>query len=276
MATPITPLGAAGAGRAPGASPPFRSTAIERLGLAGILFGAFLVYAVSLRYQFVYDDDFQIVRNPHIQSWKYVSLYFTSHLWSQDFPVTPGWNYRPLFLLWLRLNYAVFGPRPAGWHLTTLTAHLAATALVYLVARRLSHDPWLAALAAIVFGFHPVHIEAVAWVSGVSEPLCAALLLSSFLLYLRWRENQHWAWTAGSLAVFALAVLSKETAIVLPFIVFVHAWLFPAVVGAAVNLWRRFVDATRAAIPYVAVAIALGAARWVVLHGPGKPLTEMP
>jgi hypothetical protein len=84
---------------ASGGNPNFRHSLSERFGLAGILLSVFLVFAPTLRYQFVYDDDFQILRNSHIQSWEYVRLYFTSHVWSQAFPATQGWNYLPLFLL---------------------------------------------------------------------------------------------------------------------------------------------------------------------------------
>src|SRR4029077_9657270 len=58
-----------GTDRTEGSGSSFRLAAPERLAFIGILFGAFLVYAPTLTYQFVYDDDFQILKNPHIQSW---------------------------------------------------------------------------------------------------------------------------------------------------------------------------------------------------------------
>ena len=45
-------------------------------------------------------------------------------------------TYRPLFLLWLRVNAALFRIHPAGWHLATLAAHVAATYFVFLLARK--------------------------------------------------------------------------------------------------------------------------------------------
>lgn len=250
--------------------------AAQRLALIGILLGTFLAYAPTLRYQFVYDDDSQILNNPHLQSWKFLPLYFTSHVWSQAFPGAAGWNYRPLFLLWLRLNYAVFGPRAAGWHLTTIALHLVVVGLVFLVVLRLGKDTWLAGLAALIFGLHPAHIEAVAWISGVTEPLCATFFLLAFLFYLQGRESPHFAWTVGALAAFVLAVLSKETAFVLPVLIFLHAWLFPAGGAPHAKARWRLLDAAKVIALYVLLATALGAGRWAVLHGPGRPLTQMP
>ena len=95
-----------------------------------------------------------------------------------------GNYYRPLFLLWLRINDAVFGNQAWGWHLTTILAHVLATLLVYLLAWRLGIGRDVALLAALIFGLHPAHIEAVAWISGVTEPLLG-IYLDCFVPWLR-------------------------------------------------------------------------------------------
>ena len=141
----------------------------------------FIVYAGTLGFEFVYDDHEQVLENNYVHSWRFVGHYFTGHVWSNLYAKDPGNYYRPLFLLWLRVNHMLFGLEPWGWHLTTALAHLFATYLVYLLAVRLVRDPVTAGFAALIFGLHPVHIEAVAWVSGVTEPLLAVLLIPSFL-----------------------------------------------------------------------------------------------
>lgn len=256
--------------------------------LASALILTVLAYGGALFFQFVYDDDFQIVLNPHLQSWRFVPVYFTKHLWSQLYPNDPGFNYRPFFLLWLRLNYALFGLHPWGWHLTTLLVHLAVTALVYGVAHRLVRDPLAAGVATLIFGLHPVHVEAVAWVSGVSEPLFAAFFLLSLLCYLvrgGARQHQRW-WAAASWVTFAIATLAKETAVVLPVLIFAYAWLFEAAAKGTRSAERepRRADpesigagaAFKSALPYFAIAVLAGVLRWIVLRGPGAPLTTMP
>jgi tetratricopeptide (TPR) repeat protein len=136
--------------------------------------------------------------------------------------------YRPLFLLWVRINEAVFGNRAWGWHLTTILTHVLTTLLVYLLVLRLGIGREVALLAALIFGLHPAHIEAVAWISGVNEPLAAIFMLGSLLAYVQWRnEGTHaFKWQGISLILFAFAMLTKENALILPGLLLAYEWAF--------------------------------------------------
>ena len=103
--------------------------------------------------------------------------------------------------------------------------HLVVTWLVYVLVRKVTGQFTTAWLAAVIFGVHPIHHEVVAWVSGTTESLFAILFLLAFLAYLRSREESKALWMSLSCALYALALLSKETAIVLPALVFAHAWI---------------------------------------------------
>jgi len=201
---------------------------LTRRGVGETLVGAiaFLVYIPTLGFEFIYDDKPQIIQNPAIHAWRYLPTYFTSHAWAELYPHVSGNYYRPLFLLWFRLNHALFGLDPVGWHLTTVLCHVAATCLVLILIRRMTESPLTALGAATLFALHPVHIESVAWISGVTDPLMAVFLIGSFLAYLRWRERLRWGWMAAALALFVLGLLVKETAVVLGPLVFVYAWLY--------------------------------------------------
>jgi len=197
-------------------------------GIAVVLALTFAVYISTLRYQFVHDDRGQIVENPAVHSWHAVPTYFTAQVWAAVMPDELGNYYRPLFLLWLRINEVVFGNQAWGWHLTTILAHVLTTLLVYLLARRLGIGHDVGVLAALIFGLHPAHIEAVAWISGVTEPLLGILLIASFLAYVQWRGGGAHAlqWKIISLVLFALAMLEKETALILPGLLLVYEWIF--------------------------------------------------
>ena len=213
------------------------------LGIAVVLALTFAVYSPTLRYQFVHDDGGQIVENPAVHSWRAVPSYFSSHVWQAVDPEDLGNYYRPLFLLWLRVNDAVFGNQPWGWHLTTILTHLLTTLLVYLLAWRLGASRDIAALAALIFGLHPSHIEAVAWISGVTEPLLGIFLIGSFLCYLQSRLDGGRAlpWKLISLVLFALAILEKETAVILPGFLLVYEWIYGPEWGRPLE-GRRIVD----------------------------------
>lgn len=232
---------------------------------------AFLVYVPTLGFQFVYDDKPQIVQNPAIHAWRYVPHYFTAHAWAELYPNVHGDYYRPLFLLWFRLNYALFGAKPEGWHCTTVLCHVAATYLVLSLVRRLTANSGLALGAAVLFAVHPVHIESVAWVSGVTDPLLTLFLIGSFLAYLRFREANRKGWMVLALALFALGLLEKETAVVLGPLVFVFAGLYP--VGR--TGLSRIVYALKHALGFLVLTVAYLALRVRVLHGFSHPVTPI-
>jgi len=245
--------------------------------IIGALALTFMAYAGTLGYEFVYDDNSQIVQNPNITSWRFAPLYFTDHVWSHQNVRMMGNYYRPTFLLWLLINNTLFGLNAAFWHLTTIVAHVAATFMVYRLAHRLSKDSFVAAVATLIFGLHPVHIEGVAWVSGVTEPLLALLLIPSFIFYLNWRETRANArlYLVASIALYSLAMLAKETALVLSGLIFVYEWIHRSDNSDPDSRIKRFFQSLTCVIPYVAVTIVYLVARTLVLKGLGHAQSSL-
>jgi 4-amino-4-deoxy-L-arabinose transferase-like glycosyltransferase len=245
-------------------------------GIAVVLALTFAVYIPTLRYQFVHDDRGQILDNPAVHSWHFVPTYFTSHVWAGVMPEGAGNFYRPLFLLWLRINDALFGNHAWGWHSTTILVHVFTTLLVYLLACRLGISGDAALVAALIFGLHPAHIEAVAWISGVTEPLLGFLLLASFLAYVRWRLEGARKWKLISLALFALALGEKETALILPGLLLAYDWIFGTEWGRPLELRRILVwcgEALRRSWPYFLLLVLYVPARIYALKGFSHAMT---
>ncbi len=253
----------------------------ERFLLALVLATTFVAYAGTLGYDFVLDDHEQIVANPYVRSWRYFPHFFTEALWHQFSTIGRSNYYRPLFQVWLRVNYALFGLATWGWHLSTVLVHVAVTLLLFRLARRLSSDGWTAILVAMVFGLHPVHAEAVAWVSGVPEPLLALFLIAGFLCHLNWRAmaRNGRGWRGAALLLFALALLSKETALVFPFLVLAYEWVTRP--GSGDELRRRsWVHRLRAGLvslwPYFALEFVYLGIRVKIIGALGEALTPLP
>ena len=174
-----------------------------------------------------------------------------------------GWHgarFIALYLLWLRLNDALFGMQAGYWHLAAVAAHLLMTLMVYLLVRQLLHDWVPAALTALFFGLHPVHVQVVSWVSVVSESLLGAALLASLLCYIT-REKSRLRY-AGSLIFYAMALLVKETAIVFPVVIFAQAWLFPPEEHG--GRWGAR-EAMRQVLPFAGLSAVYLGVRWAVL-----------
>ena len=217
--------------------------------LGVVLALTFLLFLPTVRYALVYDDIEQIATNPRITSWSYVPQYFTTHLWAHS-TIEPAYYYRPLFLIWLRLVDAILGPPAPIWHLASIVAHLAATISVFLLVHRLT-GCWRASLfATALFSIHPIHTEAVAWVSSVSEPLLTALLVLCVYCYAGRKPPI----SVASLLFAALAMFTKETGMVAPLLILAYEWTR-----------STFKNAATAAAPYLLPALLFLALRFNAL-----------
>jgi tetratricopeptide (TPR) repeat protein len=188
-----------------------------------------VLYNGTLTFEFVWDDGQQIVDNPLIRSWHNVSRAFVSDLWYHT--ARQQVYYRPLFIVWSILNYAVVGLRPWGWHLGAILLHVGATLTVFWLARRLGLEYWTAALATLIFALHPIHIESVAWISAAADSMVTMFTALAFAAFLNARDPEHtqrFAWRVVSMVLLACALLTKEMAACFAPLVACYVWLFPS------------------------------------------------
>ena len=202
----------------------------ERNAIILVLAVTLLVFLNSLTGEFVYDDGFQILKNPTLQSAANIPAMFTQGVWqfmTSDPSKAVGLYYRPMFNSLLILNYQLFGFSPFGWHLVSLLLHLAATFLVYRLARAWNLSREISILAALLFGIHPIHVESVAWASGVPDPLATVFVLLALIFHERFvKEGEtNYKWQLAGLGMALLALFTKEVAIVMAGIVAVREWL---------------------------------------------------
>jgi tetratricopeptide (TPR) repeat protein len=190
---------------------------------------AALLYLPALRNAFVFDDRGVLLQNPLLSDLREAPRILSAPYWNA--PGQTGGLYRPLTTLSFALDRALAsGFRPAWFHAVNALLHALVTALVVRLALSMTLD-WPAALAAgLLFAAHPVHVEAVAGVVGRAELLAAAAALGSLLCAAEARRRPGRsgtiaAWAAAGL--FFLATLAKESAFVLPAIVWIFDRAFP-------------------------------------------------
>jgi len=215
----------------------------------------FVLYSGSLSFDFVWDDHPQIVNSPIIRTWSNLPRAFGSDLWYHV--ARHQVYYRPLFVAWSMLNYTLFGLRPWGWHLGAVLLHVGAVAAVFYLARRLGLEYWAAALTALIFALHPIHIEPVAWVSAASDTMVTMFAALAFAAFLSGRDREgknRAAWWIASLMLLACALLTKEMAVVFSALVGIYAWLHPAKEKASPG--HRVLGAVKEAAPYALVTLA--------------------
>lgn len=201
---------------------------------------AIVVAAPSLGNGFAYDDLPLVVENARITTLLPPWEYLTQSYWPA------GGLYRPLTVWLLALQWKLGHGTPWIFHATNVALHALVTGLVYLLARRLKTPAW-AGVAAVLFAVHPVHVEAVANVVGLSELLCSAFVLGSVLVAMRGvRDGFTPATRFATIGCAMLAAICKEQGFVTPA-------LLLAATAVACPPWRT---ALRRVAP-VAAAMAL-------------------
>ena len=210
------------------------------------------VYANALGGAFLWDDLHLVVGNPLIKHWQAWPRLFGSDLFPP--PIASGY-YRPLQALSYGLDYRLWGLVPFGFHLTNVLLHAATAVLLFRVAVALLGATFPALVAALLFAVHPLHVEAVTYVAGRSDPLAAAFLLLAMLAFLRRGRGA----VAVSVAAYFLALLAREAAVVLPLLLVLVDRMPP---GRA----RR---PPRAYLPYALVLAAYLVLRAFAVAGPG-------
>jgi protein O-mannosyl-transferase len=173
----------------------------------------FCVYLNAFGNEFLWDDVVLIVNNPAIKHWETAPSLLAGDILPGP-AESPQSNYfRPLQMLSYALDYQVWGLSPFGFHFTSTLLHALAAVLLFGLGRRLLGDPGPAFAAAALWAVHPVHTEAVTYLSGRSDPLGGVCLLAALLAFLRDREERSWRWRTLSLTAFFLALLAREAAL---------------------------------------------------------------
>jgi len=192
-----------------------------RFPLFLIIFISLAVYANTLWNGFVYDDNFLVIDNPWIKDAKFLPNIFLNEAWG-FIQGQPNGYYRPMMHIIYSLDYRLFGLNPWGFHLINMVFHAGSSALVFLVARTLfsgyknpSSFFSIPLMTGVLFAVHPIHTEAVTWVSGVQDLSYAFFCLLSLYLYLRSGSRFNTSYYL-SVAAFFLGVLCKEPALTLP------------------------------------------------------------
>lgn len=192
------------------------------------------VYLNALPNPFVWDDDWIIVANREIRDLGNVPTFFVPSYWHrfylEHFRSFAGRGYRPVPEISFAIDHAIWGLNPVGFHLTNVVVHIVNCVLAYFLTYRIFGSRLVAVFGTLLFAAHPLHTEAVVWVKVRSQLLAVSFMLAAMLTYAKHAEElgtgRDRRLYLGSVAFYALAILCKATAIVLPGILALYTWCF--------------------------------------------------
>jgi hypothetical protein len=195
------------------------------------------------------------------------------HSWWQDQPVS-WWYIRPFAVLLGKVVYHLSGGSVKALHGLSIFLHLLNGLMVHHLVLRMTRKRFWAIVAALLFVVYSHSVYAVAWLAAQNALLQTTLMLAGLLLYVRasgldiyagpceLEDAEAWEHGVarlrkpalfGFFVCWALALLSRESAVILPFFVVAFDWAFGGrrqvrarlglyavmgVVVAAFLLWR--------------------------------------
>jgi tetratricopeptide (TPR) repeat protein len=216
-----------------------------RLSAALIALLIALVYANSVYVPFVLDDVHGIMENPTIRT-----------LWPPWVPLSPPDDggtvtNRPVVNLSLAINYAIGGLAVEGYHVGNILIHAATALLLFGLVRRTLLRPWapewlranalpVSLASALIWALHPLHTEAVTFVIQRAEALGALVTTATLYCFGRSTEERvshAGRWSAATVALCYLGMVTKETLVAAPILVLLYDRTF--VSGSFAEAWRR-------------------------------------
>ena len=266
-----------------------------------------ITYLNCLPNQFVYDDTSTLVENKLVKDWGNFLTLFTHDY----FKLSGELTYRPLVTLSYFIDYSIWHMNPMGYHLVNVVLHVVNVVLVYFLVLLLlrqynktqeSHnqisDIGLALLTCMLFAVHPVVSEVVNMISYREDLIATAFLIASFLLFLLYKERvvaqipfrpslenrdvgefplstfhrkRTISLSAGAMATYFFALLSKESAIVLPALIFIYELLISRKYFTPNKTAQKIVRAPFF-LGYIGVSIVYLILRFFILHNPGEKI----
>ncbi|MFY2561407.1 tetratricopeptide repeat protein [Corallococcus terminator] len=236
-----------------------------------VVLTAVLVYSGTLFNGLVYDDRLLVVENPWLQSWSALGEAFQRPLFAfGDEPVaqmerSPGESYfRPFAHVLFFVQRSLFGTAAWGFHLVLMLLHAAVSALVFWLLRTCLQRPgeplspargWAALAGALLFAVHPVHTEAVAWVSGCMDVTATFMVLLAVWLMVAGPAS--WRRGLGAALLWFAGLMFKEVAVVFPVVLWATdraAGITPSPPGVR-GWWRRYAPLGLGALGYAALRL---------------------
>ncbi|MCK5180708.1 MAG: tetratricopeptide repeat protein [Candidatus Omnitrophica bacterium] len=194
--------------------------------MALIIIMGFAVYSNSFNSNFFWDDGLLIKNNEYIRSWTNLAHLFTKDIGSGGGTGKTYTSYRPLQMVTYMVDYSLWTLNPKGYHLTNILLHISAALGVYWLINMIFRENWLSLLTGLLFVVHPIHTEAVTYISGRADPLALLFMLLCFIFYIKSYGSKGMGAPILMLLSYAFALLSRENSLILPVLLLLYHYSF--------------------------------------------------
>ncbi len=205
--------------------------------LIGALVLTFIAFTTSIGSDFVnWDDDYNLANNNNTALLNWDNIV---HIFSQ--PVIG--NYNPLPILTFAIERKFFGLDPTIYHVNNILLHLLCVFFVYRIFRSLNLTALASGVGAALFGFHPMRVESVSWVTERKDVLFGVFFLAALWYYIQYvRTGYVKKYFYYALGLFAFSLLAKIQAVSLPLAMLLVDYYFkrPLKINLVLEKWLFF------------------------------------
>jgi len=175
---------------------------------------------------FLFDDQPLIIDNPFIKDFANIKTIFTTHLFKGSGEYSNF--YRPMQALSAMIEYHFWGLKPFGYHLVNVIIHIFTSIAVYFFGYTLSKRQIVGITAGLLFSVHTVLSGPVHYISARADLLMALFFVTALHYYILYRETKTrgFLYYGISFLSFLIAILSKETAVMAPFLIMFYLYCF--------------------------------------------------
>lgn len=135
-------------------------------------------------------------------------------------------TYVPLTIISFALEYHFYKLNPVIYHMTNIFLHILNVILIFWLTYVITGRFDISAITSILFSFHPLHVESVAWVTCRKDLLFSLFFFLSLIVYIYYIKTFNWFLYFFSLSFFFLSLLSKPMAVMLPVVLLLFDWFF--------------------------------------------------
>jgi len=199
----------------------------------------FIVYTNTLDNDWVWDDVSSVLIHKHVQDPEYFFQLFKEdqHVFGRG----QGNFYRPLvsvsFMMDFLLSYRPeYGKNELGtpnvspllFHITNIVLHWIVVSLLFLLLQKFGVPRSIAICTSLIYSIHPIHTEAVTYISGRADMMSAMFILLSLLFALKYLESEKFLsiYIFLTLLAFICGLLSKEASTIFPVLLVVILLFF--------------------------------------------------
>ncbi|MCD4735869.1 MAG: tetratricopeptide repeat protein [Bacteroidales bacterium] len=186
-----------------------------------ILLAGFLTYLPSLWYSFSPMDDYWLIvkKFDFLSNFSNLPVLFTQSMTEVGYSAN---YYRPIFNLTFMIEAVIGGEDPLIFHLGNVLIHTLNGLILFYLLKELINSNYLSLLFSLLFLVHPVNAQAVGWIPGRSDTLMTFFFFTCFLTFIIYLKKDNYIHLSIGFICFLLALLSKETAVIFPFVIGVY------------------------------------------------------